>query len=257
MTRQLQDKVTIITGAGSGIGRQSALIFAGKGAKVVVADIVEDGGRETVELIRKAGGEASFVKTDVSSAASVEAMVAHAIRTYGRLDCAFNNAGIEGESSSTVKCTEETWEKTIAVDLKGVWLCLKYEIPKMIEAGGGAIVNTASVAGLAGTPGLPAYGAAKFGVVSLTKTAAVEYAKRNIRVNAVCPGVIRTPMVERLIKDNPLAVDTFNDIHPVGRLGEPADIGYAAAWLCSDEASFLTGQAIPIDGGLLAAWTRK
>lgn len=256
MTKPLENKVAIITGAGSGIGRESAKIFAEKGAKVVVADIVEEGGMGTVELIKRAGGDACFVKTDVSNAASVEAMVAFAIEQYGRLDCAFNNAGIEGESSSVVKCTEETWEKTIAVDLKGVWLCLKYQIPKMIENGGGAIVNTASVAGLAGTPGLPAYGAAKFGVVSLTKTAAVEYAKKNIRVNAVCPGVIRTPMVDRLIKEKPMVAETFNDIHPVGRLGEPSDIGYGAAWLCSDESSFITGQAIPLDGGLLAAWTK-
>lgn len=253
MARQLENKVAIITGGSSGMGRQTAITFAERGAKVVIADLSVEAGETVVAEIVKAGGQAMFVRTDVSSAASVEAMVEKTVATYGGLDCAFNNAGIEGKSSTLVNCTEETWDRTIAVDLKGVWLCLKYEIPQMIKRGGGAIVNTASIAGLGGSPGLPAYGAAKFGVVGLTKTAAVEYAKRGIRVNAVCPAVIRTPMVERLFADNPKVQQAMAGAHPLGRIGEPLDIALGVAWLCSDEASFLTGQAIPFDGGMLAS----
>lgn len=250
--RQLENRVAIITGASSGMGRQTALTFAERGAKVVVADINVAGGESVVEEINRAGGIAAFQKTDVSSAESVESMVEKTMELYGRLDCAFNNAGIEGKSTKLVDCTEEIWDRTIAVDLKGVWLCMKYEIPKMLESGGGAIVNTASIAGLGGSPGLPAYGAAKFGVVGLTKTAAVEYAKRGIRVNAICPGVIRTPMVDRLFADNPKVEKAMQGAHPIGRIGEPLDIALGVAWLCSDESAFLTGQAIPFDGGMTA-----
>lgn len=250
--KQLENKVAIITGASSGMGRQTALTFAERGAKVVVADINVAGGESVVEEIKRAGGIAAFQKTDVSSAESVESMVEKTLELYGRLDCAFNNAGIEGKSTKLVDCTEEIWDRTIAVDLKGVWLCMKYEIPKMLESGGGAIVNTASIAGLGGSPGLPAYGAAKFGVVGLTKTAAVEYAKRGIRVNAICPGVIRTPMVDRLFADNPKVEKAMQGAHPIGRIGEPLDIALGVAWLCSDESAFLTGQAIPFDGGMTA-----
>ena len=252
MKTSLQNKVAIITGGSSGMGRQTALLFAQRGAKVVIADINETGGTSVAEEIRTQGGDALFIPTDVSSHESVAAMVNATVDQYGRLDCAFNNAGIEGKSTKLADCTEETWDRTIAVDLKGVWLCMKYEIPKMLESGGGSIVNTASVAGLGGAPGLPAYGAAKFGVVGLTKTAAVEYARKGIRVNAICPGVIRTPMVDRLFADNPKVQVAMEKAHPIGRIGEPQDIALGVAWLCSDESNFLTGQAIPFDGGMTA-----
>ena len=197
MAGALQGKVALVTGASSGIGRASALAFAGRGAKVLAADIASAGGEETVRLIKAAGGEAAFVKTDVSRAADAQALVAAAVKTYGRLDCAHNNAGLEGLPAPTADCTEENWNRVLAVNLTGVWLCMKYEIPQMLAQGGGAIVNTASAAGLVGLKGFPAYAASKHAILGLTKTAALEYAKAGLRINAVCPGFIRTPMVDR------------------------------------------------------------
>lgn len=252
MTKQFEGKVALVTGAGSGIGRASALAFAREGAKTVVADVVVEGGEETVRMIKEAGGEALFVKTDVSKAAEVEALIQKVVETYGRLDYAHNNAGIEGTMAPTADCTEENWDRTISINLKGVWLCMKYEIPQMLKQGGGAIVNTASVAGLVGFQGLPAYAASKGGVVQLTRVAALEYAKAGIRVNAVCPGVIRTPMVERLLSGQPEAEAGFIAMEPVGRMGKPEEIAEAVVWLCSDAASFVTGHPMVVDGGLVA-----
>ena len=247
-----QGKVVLVTGAGSGIGRATALVFAREGAKVVVSDIVVEGGEETVQQIKAAGGEAIFVKADVSKAADVEALITQTVETYGRLDCAFNNAGIEGGVKPTIDCTEEEFDRTIAVNLTGVWLCMKYEIQQMLSQGGGAIVNTASVAGLVGFPGLPDYVASKHGVLGLTKTAALEYAKSGIRVNAVCPGVIQTPMVERGAQLSPGFDELAVSMEPVGRFGQPSEIGEAVVWLCSEAASFVTGHPMTVDGGLVA-----
>jgi len=252
MAGRLDGKVALVTGGSSGIGRASALAFAREGAKVVVADVVVEGGEETVGLIKKAGGEALFVRADVSKAAEVEAMVNQVAQTYGRLDCAFNNAGIEGVMAQTAECSEENWDRTLSINLKGVWLCLKYEIPQMLKQGGGAIVNTASALGLVGMAGLPAYTASKHGVAGLTKTAALEYAKAGIRVNAVCPGAIRTPMTERLFSLQPQIAETATAMEPVGRMGTPEEIAEAVVWLCSEAASFVTGLAMSVDGGWVA-----
>ncbi len=248
----LENKVALVTGGSSGIGRACALAFAREGAKVVVADVLVRGGEETVQMIKEAGGESIFVKTDVSKTADVEALVKRAVDTYGRLDCAINNAGIEGIMAPTADYTEENWERVININLKGVWLCMKFEIPEMQKQGGGAIVNMASVAGLVGFQGMPAYCASKGGIIQLTKVAALEYAKAGIRVNAVCPGVIRTPMVERVTGGNPEAEAQFTAMEPVGRMGTPEEIAESVVWLCSDAASFVTGHPMVVDGGLVA-----
>ena len=249
----LEGKVALITGAGSGIGRATSKIFAREGAKLVLADVVEDAGLQTLAMVGDAGRDAVFVKTDVSVAEQVEAAVAKAVATYGRIDCAFNNAGIEGQSATTHECTIENWNRVIAIDLTGVWLCLKAEIAQMLkQSGGGAIVNTSSGAGLAGVRGMPAYVAAKHGVAGLTRAAAIEYGRNKIRVNAVCPGPIRTPMLARLFGDRPDAEQRFSRGGPLHRLGEAEEIGETVAWLCSDRASYVTGLPMPVDGGFMA-----
>jgi len=252
MTKQFEGKVAVVTGSASGIGRASALAFASNGAKTVVADVSIEGGEETVRMIKATGGDAFFVRADVSKAAAVEMLIHKVVETYGRLDYAHNNAGIVGTVAPTADSTEEDWDRTIAVNLKGVWLCMKYEIPQMLKHGAGTIVNTASVAGLVGTMGAPAYCASKGGVVQLTRAAALEYAKAGIRVNAVCPGVIRTPMVEGLIGGQAEAEAGFIAAEPIGRLGKPEEIAEAVVWLCSDAASFVTGVPMPVDGGWVA-----
>ena len=252
MAGSLEGKVALVTGAGSGIGRAAALAFAREGAKVVVADVAAEGGKETVRLIEQAGGAALFVEGDVSVSASVEVMVQAAVEQYGRLDCAYNNAGIEGAQAPTAECAEDNWDRVLSINLKGVWLCMKHELAHMVASGGGAIVNTASVAGLVGFPGIPAYCASKGGVVMLTKTAALEYATQGIRVNAVCPGVIRTPMIERFLGGSAEAEAEFVALEPVERMGTPEEVAEAVVWLCSDAASFVTGHAMPVDGGLVA-----
>jgi len=250
METTFKNKVALVTGASSGIGKATALAFAKKGAKVVVVDWIEN--KDTMNLIKELGGEAIFIKCDVSKAADVKAMVEKTIEAFGRLDYAFNNAGIEGASAPTQDCTEENWDKTIGINLKGIWLCMKYEIPEMLKQGKGVIVNCSSVAGLVGFSGLPAYVASKHGVIGLTKTAALECAKLGIRVNAVCPGVIKTPMMDRITGNKKEAVEQFTGLEPVGRFGLPEEIANAVVWLCSDEASFVTGHAMAVDGGFVA-----
>jgi NAD(P)-dependent dehydrogenase (short-subunit alcohol dehydrogenase family) len=250
METTFKDKVAIVTGGASGIGRATAFAFAKKGAKVAVVDWKEND--EMVDLIKELGSEAIFIKCDVSKTAEVQAMVAKTIAAFGRLDYAFNNAGIEGTQANTSDCSEENWDKTISVNLKGIWLCMKYEIPEMLKQGKGVIVNCASVAGLIGFAGLPAYVASKHGVVGLTKTTALEYAKLGIRVNVVCPGVIQTPMIDRLTGKTKESIEQFTGLEPMGRFGLPEEIANAVVWMCSDEASFVTGHAMTVDGGFVA-----
>ena len=248
-------KTALITGAASGIGRTCARRFAAEGARVVVADIDVDGGEETVRQIAAAGGEARFVRSDVSNGADVEALVAQAVAAYGRLDYAVNNAGVEGALAPTADYPEDAWQRVIAINLTGVWRCMKAEIPAMLRAGGGAIVNMASILGLVGFANAPAYTAAKHGVVGLTKVAALEYATQGLRVNAVCPGFIETPMVmERgvALGAHREAYEQVAGLHPMQRLGTPDEIAGATTWLCSDAASFVTGQALTVDGGYVA-----
>jgi NAD(P)-dependent dehydrogenase (short-subunit alcohol dehydrogenase family) len=251
----LEGKVALITGAGSGIGRATSIIFAREGARLILADVVGDAGQETLQAVKEAGAEAVFLQTDVAQASAVEALIAKAVATYGRLDCAFNNAGIEGAGALTHKCTMENWNRVIAINLTGVWMCMKAEITQMLaQGGGGAIVNTSSLAGLAGSKGGPAYVASKHGVVGLTKAAALEYGRHGIRVNAVCPGPIRTPMMERIMamSGNQAAEERFIKGEPLRRFGQPSEIGEAVAWLCSEHASYVTGIPMPVDGGAIA-----
>lgn len=243
--------VAIVTGAASGIGRKCAEFFSREGARVVVSDIDEVGGQETVDIIRMSGGEAIFIKADVSDHRECKNLVDQAVRQYGRLDCACNNAGIGGEQNRTADYSIEGWQKLIGINLSGVFYCMKYEIPAMLESGGGAIVNVASILSRVAFSGAPAYVSAKHGVVGLTQDAALEYGQEGVRINAVGPGFIRTPMISDLEKD----VDTYNQLvalHPIGRLGEPEEVAELVIWLCSSKASFVTGAYYPVDGGYLA-----
>ena len=252
----MMGKTALVTGGGSGIGRSTAVAFAAAGANVVVADVDEAGGKETVGLIQAAQDTAVFVTADVSKTSDVESMVDAAVAAYGGLDCAFNNAGVQGALSQTAECTEENWDLITGINLKGVWLCMKYEIAQMLKNGGGAIVNNSSNFGLVGSIGMPAYSAAKHGLIGLTKTAALEYARSGIRVNAVCPGPVQTPLVDKVLSAQPdLAdgiIESIREREPIGRFGQPEEIATAVVWLCSPEASFVVGAILPVDGGFVA-----
>jgi NAD(P)-dependent dehydrogenase (short-subunit alcohol dehydrogenase family) len=252
MENQFKNQVALVTGGSFGIGRATALAFAKNGAKVIFADNVEDKEQETLKQIKEAGGEASFVLCDVSKNSEVENLIKKTIEKYGRLDFAYNNAGIEGASAMTHECTEENWDKTLGINLKGVWLCMKHELNYFLGQKKGVIVNCASIAGLVGFAGLPAYVASKHAIVGLTKTAALENARNNIRINAVCPGVIKTPMLDRLAGGNTAVQEQFANSEPIGRLGTPEEIADAVIWLCSSASSFVTGHALPVDGGWVA-----
>ncbi|HVV35008.1 MAG TPA: glucose 1-dehydrogenase [Acidimicrobiales bacterium] len=247
---ELQGKVALVTGASSGIGKATAMALAVAGADVVVADLDAVRGELVAADIQAKGGRSLFVRVDVADDESVAAMVDATLRRFARLDIAVNNAGIEGASAPTAECSLENWHTTLAINLTGVFHCMRHEIPALLETGGGSIVNMSSVAGLVGFATSPAYVASKHGVVGLTKAAALEYAGR-IRVNAVCPGVIDTEMVARFTHDEPAAVAAMQAMEPVGRLGRPEEIADACVWLASDSSSFVTGQAIAVDGGLV------
>jgi len=253
MAGLLEGKSIIITGGSTGIGRATAIRCAEEGAAVVIADINKAEAQVTCDGIKASGGNVMFVETDVTDSGAVKAMIEATVDTYGALDGAFNNAGIEGAFTNILKMTEAEFDLTVKVDLKGVWLCLKYEIEQIVSQGtGGSIVNTASVAGLVGTRGASAYSAAKHGVVGLTKCAALEFARKKIRVNAVCPGVIETPMLERIMAETGLDRAAFENQEPMNRFGDPREIGEAVVWLLSAHSSFVTGVALPVDGGYTA-----
>ncbi len=244
---KFDDKVALVTGAASGIGRASAQAFAREGASVIVADIQFDAGRETVRLIEEAGGEAKFIEADISKATQAEALIAGATQARGRLDYAHNNAGVLGTAKPTHEIDEADWDRLLAINLKGVWLCMRYEVPRLLEQGGGAIVNTSSTAGIVGIQALAAYTASKHGVAGLTKAAALDYAKLNIRVNAVCPGGVDTPLIHNI--ENPESFPP-QAMPVIPRLGTPEDIANAVIWLCSDDASYVTGHLMVVDGAM-------
>jgi NAD(P)-dependent dehydrogenase (short-subunit alcohol dehydrogenase family) len=247
---RLDSKVAIITGAGSGMGKATVILFAKEGAKVVAADIVVEAGKETVGIVKQAGGEAIFVKADVSKAEDIKNIVKVTIEAYGKLDILVNCAGIVGEEVSTIGCPEEVFNKVIGINLNGVWLGMKYAIPEMVKTGGGSIINFASIAALEAYVGIPAYSASKGGVISLSRAAAIESAPKNIRVNCVAPGHIATPML--LGAWSPEVLKRFTDIAPQGRLGEPEEVAQVVLFLASDESSHITAQTVIVDGGVTA-----
>jgi NAD(P)-dependent dehydrogenase (short-subunit alcohol dehydrogenase family) len=252
MSHSLSGQVALVTGGAAGIGRATALAFAREGLKVVVSDIDVAGGEGTVEQIRAAGGEARFIRCDVSRDAEVRALIEGTRAAYGRLDYAFNNAGIEIEKGKLADGSEAEFDAIIGVNVKGVWLCMKHEIPVMLAQGGGAIVNTASIAGLGGAPKMSIYAASKHAVIGLTRSAAVEYAKKKVRINAVCPAVIDTDMFRRALESDPRKAEVAAAVHPVGRVGTVEEIASAVLYLCGDASGFTTGIALPVDGGATA-----
>ena len=252
MAAQFDGKVALVTGGSAGIGKATALQFAREGARVVIAARRVDAGEQTVSEIRDAGGEAIFVRTDVSRTEDVKNMVAAAVSTYGRLDYAFNSAGIVLDRGRTHEHTLEDWDETIGINLKGLWLCVKYEVVVMLEQGGGAIVNDASTSGLVGGMDRMAYRVSKAGVIMISRTAAMEYARQGIRVNCVCPGAIRTATFDRMIAGDPGLLERASAQEEMGRVGQPEEVAECVVWLCSDAASFVNGHAMPIDGGFMA-----
>jgi len=252
MGKRFVGKAGLVTGAGGGIGRATAIAFAREGAQVVCADIDAVNGAETVGLIRDSGGEALFVKTDVARSADVKSMVDFTVENFGRLDFAHNNAGIDGEFATIESSTEENFDNVIGINLKSVWLGLKYEIPINAEQGSGAIVNTGSTASLFGYRTMSHYVASKHGVVGLTKSAALECSLMGIRVNCVCPGVVATKMISDFVKDVPEVFQAMSSMQPINRMGEAEELANAVLWLCSDEASFVTGAILNVDGGIAA-----
>lgn len=252
MEKTFSGKVALVTGASYGIGSATALALAARGAMVVLADWKEDPERTTEKQIKQAGGECRFIRCDVSDTPAVKNLVAEIEKSYGRLDIAFNNAGIEGEQGKVHECSEENWDRTIAVNLKGVWNSMRFEIPLMLKQQHAVIINCASVAGLKGFSGLPAYTASKHAVIGLTKSAALDYAGAGLRIAAICPGVIRTPMVERVVHGDAELDKAYSAMAPMGRMGKPSEIAETVAWLCSDGAAYVTGAAFVVDGGFLA-----
>jgi NAD(P)-dependent dehydrogenase (short-subunit alcohol dehydrogenase family) len=249
-------KVVVVTGGGSGIGKATALQFASEGASVVIGNRNESKGQEIVKEINDAGGNASFIQTDVTKESDVKALVDHAVSTYGRLDAAFNNAGTEGDTATIVEDTEKNFNRIFDVNVKGLWLSMKYEIEYMLNHGGGSIVNTASIAGLIGFPQHGMYTASKHAVLGLTKSAALEYGAQGIRINAVSPGTIQTEMLDRFAgeteEEQQKTKEYLMSKNPIGRIGEPKEIAGAVLWLCSEEASFMLGQSVTVDGGFTA-----
>lgn len=252
MNNSLKGKVALVTGGTTGIGQESAIALAGVGAKVIVAGRGIERGEETVSLIQKEGGEATFIKADISQAAEVEAMVKEAVETYGSLDCAFNNAGTEGKLAPITELSEEDLNKVIDINLKGTWLCLKYEITQMLKQGNGAIVNTSSGYGEAGGANLSLYSASKHGIIGLTKSLALEYATKSIRINAIAPGPIDTGMPDRGTSSKEALENYISTFVPMNRMGTSREVAEAVVWLCSDAASFVTGATLAVDGGYLA-----
>jgi NAD(P)-dependent dehydrogenase (short-subunit alcohol dehydrogenase family) len=248
MTRQFEGKVALVTGAGAGIGRATAALFSAQGASVVVADISADGGEETVRMIKESGGNAIFSQTDVTQPDEVEALIKKAVEKYGRLDCAHNNAGSPGRSTGLVDCTVEEWDAVMNLNLKGTFLCMKYEIPQMLKQGAGAIVNTSSTMGLVAHGKAPAYATSKHGIIGMTRSAALEYVQDNIRINAICPGNTDTSIFDQLKENMPEAYQGLVAATPIGRFAQPEEIANAVIWLCSDAASYCSGHAMVVDG---------
>jgi len=252
MTQQFDKKIALVTGGSSGIGRATARVLAREGALVVVVDIDSTGAGETMEQVKQLGGDGVFIRADISQASEVKSTLDEVVRRYGSLDMACNNSGIEGDTVRTAEVEESDFDRIMAVNVKGTWLCMKHEIAQMVQQGGGVIVNMASVAGMVGSHSMPVYGASKHAVVGLTRSAALEYALHGVRINAVCPSVIDTPFIDRAFAGFPKFVDAAKLGNPMRRLGTANEVAKVVAWLFSDAASFVNGAALPVDGGFTA-----